>query len=228
MKEGSKELRDWVLPGPGNLTLGQVALADPRLAAALVPLHQGGAGDGDLAGHGGPLDLLNSQMDGCPAFVWRPVNICGTFTSTEPKTIQAQIAGVLTKDLWIRKVTYTVRRPLAFAGSIFKAQSDHFNKLNPNVDWTLTVRSFFDYVISPDPTPLENIEMVFECVCPIGFVIGCATTIDAWFTLRRALASDEVPYEVCITLHAVTLPRRYDIGLQVAVAVLAAQGVCCK
>jgi hypothetical protein len=225
MSEGPKGqgLSDWILPG-GDITLGQVARSDPRLAAALLPPQVQGEGVG-VGGHN-PLDLI-TLADTCPAFIWRPLNICATFTTTEPKTIKGQVEGIITRDLWIRKVVYTVRRPNAFAGSIFKAQSDHFNKLNPNVDFTLIVRSYFDYVISPDPTPLENIEMVFECVCPIGFVIGCAATIEADFTLRRALAADEIPYEVCITLHAITLPRRYDIGLQVAVAALAAQGVCC-
>jgi hypothetical protein len=220
------QLGDWVLPGPGNVTLGQVALADPRLAAALLPPEKGSGG---LSGHGqgGILPGGGFGIDACPAFVWKLIDICADFTTTEPKTISAQVTSVITRDLWVRKITYTVRRPNAFAGSIFKAQSDHFNKLNPNVDFTLTIHSYFDYVITADPTPLENIEMVFECVCPIGFVIGCALSIEATYTLLRALAADEVPYNVCITLHTITLPRSYNVAFDVALAALASRGVCC-
>lgn len=212
--------RDLVLPG-GNVTLGQVAAFDPRLAATLLPVRP----TPNVAIES--LDALAVLADPCPAFMLKSVPICASFTSTEPKSIPAQFGSLITRDLWIRRITYTVRRPNAFAGSIFKAQSDVFNAKNPNVDFTLTVKSFTDYVIASTPTPLETLELVFECVCPIGFVLGCAATIEAEFTLRRALAADEVPYEVCIVFWAITLPRSYNISLEVAVAALAARGIGC-
>jgi hypothetical protein len=220
-------LADWVLPGSVPVTLGQIARQDPRLAAALLPPEQ--PRPGDLSGHGaGSLALGNLlTFDACPAFMWKIIPICATFVSTEPKTIPAQVASLITRDLWVRKITYTVRRPNAFAGSIFKAQSDHFNALNPNVDFNLLIRSYFEYVIASDPTPLETIGMVFECVCPIGFVLGCAASIEATFTLLRALAEDEIPYNVCIVFHTITLPRQYNIGLDLAITALASRGVCC-
>jgi hypothetical protein len=213
---------------PGGVTLGQVAAHDPRLAAALLP-PPSPRRDVGVGMHDGfaDIDALALFADTCPAFMLKSVPICASFTSTEPKTIPAQFGSLITRDLWVRKITYTVRRPNAFAGSIFKAQSDVNNRLNPNVDFRLTVKSFTDYVIASEPTPLETIELVFECVCPIGFVLGCAATIEADFTLRRALAADEIPYEVCIVIWAITLPRRYDISLEIAIAALAARGIGC-
>jgi len=218
---------DFVLPG-GNLTLGQVAAYDPRLAACILPAAQPRR-DVGVGMHSGlaDLDALALLADPCPAFMLKAIPICATFTSTEPKTIPAQFGTLITRDLWIRKITYTVRRPNAFAGSIFKAQSDVNNALNPNVDFRLTVKSFTDYVIASEPTPLETLQLVFECVCPIGFVLGCAATIEADFTLRRTLAAEEIPYEVCIVFWAITLPRSYNISLEVAIAALAARGIGC-
>jgi len=229
-KEKTGGLGQLVLPGPGNLTLGQVAAANPRLAAALLPPMPERQQDRGLGSHGVSIDSLADLallQDPCPAFTLKAIPVCATFTSTEPKTIPAQFGTLITRDLWIRKITYTVRRPNAFAGSIFKAQSDVFNAQNPNVDFTLTVKSFTDFVIASEPTPLETLELVFECVCPIGFVLGCAASIAANFTLRRALAADEVPYEVCIVFWAITLPRRFDISLEVAIAALTARGIDC-
>ncbi len=202
-------VRDGVIPKggfpetPGALSpsfLGQVAACDPRLANAIIRP--------DLLGWGEPS---------C-GWGWEIVNINGEFTSGAANTqipFQA-LQGIVEVDLWIRKVTYTVRRPNAFANNIFKAQSDYYNRLNPNIDFTMVVKSYCRYVISPDPTPLENIEQVFECVCPVGFVLGCSTQISGNFTNLRAFSDgtnntpDEIPTNVVITLHGVRLPTRYD------------------
>jgi hypothetical protein len=220
-------LGDWVVPGSPNLTLAQVAHADPRLAAAMLPPRAERQGVG-VGAHDLPF-IIGGIADGCPAYVLKSINLCASFTSTAPSTITAQPDSgfVLTRDIWVRKLTYTVRRPNAFAGSIFKAQSDVNNALNPNVDFTLIVRSYADYVIASDPTPLETLPLVFECVCPIGFVVSCATTFEAFFTLRRTLAADEIPYEVCLTLWGITIPRRYDVAIEAAIAALVARGVDC-
>jgi hypothetical protein len=123
--------------------------------------------------------------------------------------------------MWVRSVTYTVKRPNAFAGNIFKAQSDYFNSLNPNIDFQLTIKSYCQYVIAPDFTPLENIEQVFECVCPAGFVLGCSTNILAEFVNTRDFANDEIPTIVAVTLHAMRLPTLWgQCGFDDAVAAL--------
>lgn len=229
----TSSLAHWSLGG--GLTLGQVAVSDPRLAFALLPQSPTG-GDVSLS------DVLSAAADqcgGCP-LPWRILPICSSFLSasscappagagiTEGTCKVEASSDAILRDLWIRKITYTVRRPLAFANSIFKAQSDHSNKLNPNIDFTFRVQSTFgDFVFTADPTPIETIEDVFECVCPIGFVIPALAVIKAEFFLRRDLAPDEIPTEVCIVLHGVQLARRYNVELALAVTTLAARGVDC-
>jgi len=158
---------------------------------------------------------------------WEIINLVGRFNDgAANQSVQGQLTGIVETDLWVRKVTYTVQRPNAFAGNIFKAQSDWYNRLNPNINFTLSVKSYARYMISPEPTPLENIEQVFECVCPIGFVLGCSTQMSAFFTNLRAFAADEVPTIATITMHAIRLPTRYDsCGVNQAVTALQKYGL---
>lgn len=175
----------------GPQFLGQIAAYDPRLAYTLLQVP-------GLIRAGGFIDTGG----------WEIINLVGRFESGAANTqVQAKLQGIVEADLWVRRVTYTVRRPRAFAGNIFKAQSDYFNKLNPNIDFTLIVNSYCRYFISPEPTPLENIETVFECVCPAGLVLRCAASMVATFTIRRDLAPDEIPTEAIISLHCTRLPR---------------------
>lgn len=194
--------------GPGFL--GMVAACDPQLANAIIRP--------DLIGWGEPS---------C-GWGWEILNLSGTFDSgAANQQIPFQLAeGIVETDLWVRSVTYTVQRPRAFEGNIFKAQSDYFNRLNPNINFTLTVKSYCRYVISPTETPLENIEQKFECVCPVGFVLGCSSQFSGTFTTLRTLAEDEIPTIVTITLHCVRLPTRYDsCGVNKAIARLQKFGI---
>lgn len=201
--EGSKE---W---------LGEVALYDPRLARALLCP--------DMVGN---VTLRDRILDGLG---WEVINIKACFQSGEAnQSLQAEISdGYLGSDVWVKKVVYTVRRPNAFAGSIFKAQSDHFNKLNPNISFTLNIKSYCDYLISPSATPLENIEQIFECVCPQGLVLKYGAQILASFTNCRPLAEDEIPTEVVITMHGIRLRMGvYDCQLVDAISALKSVGIC--
>lgn len=188
--------------------LEMLGSCDPQLAASLL--------QPDLIGWGEPS---------C-GWGWEVLNLAGTFTAlTADQSIPATLNGIVEADLWVRRVTYTVQRPLAFAGNVFKAQSDYFNRMNPNIDLTLSVKSYCRYLISEDPMPIENIEQVFECVCPVGFVLGCSSQIAARFINGRALASDENPTTVTVSFHATRLPTRYDsCGVNEAVAKLQSQG----
>ena len=171
--------------------LGDVACYDARLAYTLL---QSGAGAGGYVDVGG----------------WETITLLGRWEAgAANQTVNGQQLGNIDADLWVRKVVHTVRRPNAFAGSIFKAQSDWFNAKNPNIDFTLLIQSYCRYLIAPQPTPLENIELAFECVCPAGLVLKCGTNIVATFTNLRAFSSDngEVPTEAAITLHVTRLPR---------------------
>jgi hypothetical protein len=172
--------------------LGDIACQDPKLAYTL--LRAGKVSAGGYVDTGG----------------WEIINLKGRFTSTAAdQPVQGQLFGIVEADLWVRRVTYTVKRPNAFAGNIFKAQSDYYNRLNPNIDFTLIVNSYCRYTISPEFTPLENIESVFECVCPAGLILRCSANLVSQFVNTRTLQVDEVPTEAVITFHAMRLPMEF-------------------
>lgn len=173
------------------LTLGEVAQHDPRLAAALLQAP-------GMVGEGGTIWATGG---------WELLDVDATFNDvTANQSVSGDSSGIVETDLWVRSLKYTVERPLAFAGSIFKAQSDYFNSLNPNITLQLIVNSYCRYFISPDFTPLQNIIESFECDCPAGLVFSCGGSIDATFSNRRALAADEVPTIVTLTFSAIRLP----------------------
>lgn len=180
-------------PSSGRpMWLGDIGQFDPNLAMTLLQ-----CGKIDSSGY--------ADIGG-----WEMISLVGRWTSTAAdQNVEGQINGVVTSDMWIRKVMYTVRRPLAFPGSVFKAQSDYYNAKNPNIDFQLTINSYARYLISPEFSPLENIETAFECVCPVGLVLRCSASIKALFTNLRAFAADENPTEAIITMHGTRLPSEY-------------------
>ena len=171
--------------------LGDVACFDAKLAYTLLQSGKAAGGYIDVGG-------------------WETITLLGRWESGAANiTVRGQQLGTIDAELWVRKVSYTVRRPNAFAGSIFKAQSDYFNAKNPNIDFTLLINSYCRYLIAPQPTPLENIELAFECSCPAGLVLKCGANIVSSFTNLRAFSSSngEIPVEAAITLHVTRLPR---------------------
>lgn len=177
------------------MTLGEIARWDKPLAYALYQM--GTVGDQP------PIAPAIELTGG-----WEMLDIAATWSAgTANQNVPGQVSGITETDLWVKDVVYTVQRPNAFAGSILKAQSDHYNKLNPNINVQLVINSYCRYLISVDYTPLENIVTKFSCVCPQGIVLSCGATIQAFFTNLRALAADEIPTIATITMHAVRLPR---------------------
>lgn len=175
-------------PPSRAMNLGDIAVADPRLAFTLLQTGRCAGGYVDTGG-------------------WETLNLTGRFESgAANETVNGQLNGIVEADLWVKDVTYTVRRPNAFAGSIWKGQSDFFNALNPNIDFTLNIKSFCEYQISPQYTPLENLKISFSCQCPAGLVLRYSARIQATFMSLRALAEDEIPTEAIITLHCWRLP----------------------
>jgi len=199
------------LAGPRSLGQGpprwlaDVAVRDPRLAYCLTRM-SGAVG-----------------VDGCLSFGSPEIiNVVGRFDSgSAGTTVQAQVQGLLDADLWIHSITYTVRRPNAFAGNILKSVSDFFNAKNPNIDFELIINSFCRYLIAATPTPLENLPMIFDCSCPVGMVLSCASSIKGHFTLNRNLAPSEIPTEVIISLIAMRLPTGVYGGCTNSVAIAA-------
>lgn len=217
--------------GHGLVDLAEVGLRDPRLAVALLG---GVQGVQSLAKSGrlGDCAVISPDMIGlgvpdCGAYGWQVLNLRGTFTGTAAgQSIPAQQSGVLNADLWVKDVKYAVERPNAFAGSVLKAQSDYYNSLQPSVDATLIVKGLCQYVISDTPTPLQNLREAFECACEFGMVVGCNTQITANLTLKRALQSDENPYEITISFHGMRLPVSYtSCTIDTAIAALQTLGL---
>lgn len=217
--------------------LSEIAQIDPRLAYSLVggPATLEKVRENPQLGVGAQgyirPDLIGWGVPSC-GWGWEIINLCAQFEDTAANQyIPAKQGGIVEQDLWVRKVVYTVTRPNAFQGNIFKGQSDHFNKLNPGLKFSLIVNSWCKYLISPDFTPLENIEQVFECVCPIGFVLSCNSQMTAQITNCRALfdtseTNTEIPTEVTITFHAIRLPTRYDAcSVEKAAAALVEMGI---
>lgn len=160
------------------MTLGEIAFADPKLAYTLM-----NAGKVSLGGYvdTGGWEIINvGATFGVPA---NPGLINSLAENPPQETVPAdtivkgQLFGTVEADLWIRKVTYTVRRPLAYTGNIFKSQSDYFNALNPNINFQMTINSYSRYVISDDFMPLENIGMAFEASSPAGIVMRFSSSV---------------------------------------------------
>lgn len=197
------------------LTIGEIIPHDPQLAAALVKMGMVGEGAG---GAGSTVQITGG---------WEVLTVEATWSDVAAdQMVSGQNKGIVETDLWVRSLKYTVQRPNAFAGSIFKAQSDYFNALNPNINLQLIVNSYCRYFISPEFTPLENLTERFECDCPAGLVFSCGGSIQANFTNLRPLASDEIPTNVVVTFSAIRLPPGLysSCNYQQAVQLLKEQG----
>lgn len=142
-----------------------------------------------------------------------------SFVSASPdqKVISAQLDPLFCDDSLVFDISYQVRRPFAFSGNIFKANSDYFNSLNPCVDVTVRVAGGTDYIMIPNG-PIESIARIdsspkpSRCSCP--FVISYCETPIGEFSLTRTLADDELPYEIIMSWHAVRLGcRNYRAGI---------------
>lgn len=166
-------------------------MVDPVLAMTLL-----GAGRVNDAGY---IDLRSG---------WEILNLVARWEAvTADQQIEAKTLEQICNDLWVRDLKYTVRRPLFQVGSPWRDQWNYYKARNPEIDFTLIIKSYVDYAISPDPTPLENIVTRFDCVCPAGLVLKFGATFDSFFTNIAALAADENPMEAIVTFHALRLPN---------------------
>lgn len=125
------------------------------------------------------------------------------------------------EDFFINDIRSTINRPLAFAGSIFKAQSDVFNSQNSGLTVRLSVTGGTPgghYVIQDDFTPLELVappatSPTSPLVC--NFMLGNMQTIKGEFTWNRTLADDENPTRVTIIFKGWRLGCQMYLGLDV-------------
>lgn len=151
---------------------------------------------------------------------WEILNLPGRWDDGAANTsVPAHLSDRLDTDVWVRWVTYTVRRPNYLPGNVFKAQSDYFNMKNPNIAFEMQIKSYCNYFIAQDPTPLENIPMSFDCVCPAGLVLKCNSQIRVTYTNLREFTGEEIPTEAVISLHGVTLPPNLYTSCDVPTAI---------
>jgi hypothetical protein len=201
-----------------NLGIGEIAQYDPRLAATLL---YGGA----FAPKGVILGGVASAVGG-----WEILNLRATFTSgTANQTLPVTLPDVAEVDMWVRDIRATVRRPNYFSGNPLRDIANTAYAKNPDIDFTLEIKTWCNFAISLDPTPLGNIEETFECVCPVGLVLTCGSSIIGSFTNTRALVDpDEIPTEAIISLHVTRLPRNNcyaQMDIATALAVLKNKGL---
>jgi hypothetical protein len=208
---------------PKATWLGDVAAHDPRLAYTLLKSGQVSGNNSYLGGGMTPGGYVDTGG-------WEILNLRAVWNDPAPnQDIKGDLLGTIEADLWVRRVTYTVRRPDAFLNNILKAQSDYYNSLNPNIDITqLLINSYNRYVISPTDTPLENISTVFEAVAPAGLVLRSTANVVARFTNLRAFT--EIPpgstLNAVISFHATRLPTGFygSVDPAVAIALLTEMG----
>lgn len=145
------------------------------------------------------------------------------FTSGAPDVnYAAYLDEPMGEDFLVLDMRSTVRRPNAFAGSVFKAQSDVANAQNSGIDVLLRTQGGnpgAQYVINGSATPLELVAppiasaTVSTQMC--GWVLGHMQTVKAEFILRRTLASDEIPTEVSIIFTGARLGCQMYNGMSV-------------
>lgn len=139
-------------------------------------------------------------------WVHQSYRITFSFTSGTPDVnYPAYLDEPMGEDFFVTDMRSTVRRPNAFAGSVFKAQSDVANAQNSGVDVMLRTQGGSpgqQYVINGSFTPLELVAPPIASstskplVC--GWVLTHMQTIKAEFILRRTLGDTEIPMDVSI------------------------------
>ena len=169
--------------------LGDVAACDPKLAWTLREMGRAPGGYIDTGG-------------------WEMIPLSASWTSgTVNQLVEADTQGIVESELWVTGVEYAVERPNAFAGNVLKSMSDFFNSLQPNIDFTLQIKSYCNYLIATEPVPLQTIRTCLRKY-PAGLVLRCGSSVKATFTNGRAWGETEVPVIATVVLHALRLPDR--------------------
>lgn len=92
-------------------------------------------------------------------------------------------------DFYVRDMAFTIRRPNAFKGSVFKAQSDAENMFDSGINVRLTVDGCPKYTITDDAMPIELVARPATLAdsCCISFPLTATQVLRAIFTLSRNL-----------------------------------------
>jgi hypothetical protein len=184
--------------------LRTIALLNPRLALMLAK--------------GQPLAPRSYSM----ALTWDTV--------APGVPIQNSLQERMYQDAWVTGFYYTIRAPLANAGSLFKLQVDTARKQNPYVNIDMRVEGPDRFEITNGYMPLENIcdtNDVHRDLLNRGWVISRDQNLFVQAVLDRTLSDDEIPYTVWLTMTCLELSgcNLRAIGFQEAVCALRNMGL---
>lgn len=141
-------------------------------------------------------------------FIPRMFQITCTFdTGAAGDILEGELHDQMASDAWIRSCEYTIRAPRSYTGNPLKPMYDAFGKLAPYVDvdlYTTGLHPIQNLHITEDWCPLELAAKAAQTSDPYRTMFGDYFVIEKWqnFRLRmrlaRALADDEIPYEVTL------------------------------
>jgi hypothetical protein len=133
-------------------------------------------------------------------------NIPIVFSSFAVNTeVDGSLDTTLTVRTWIDNITYNVQCPNCFANNIFKPGWDEGLKNNPGVSVSLEVVGGPRYIVSENPTPLENFVAAFDKRWPRGWPLYKLQNIKATFLLTQppggATSPNVPPYNLTLTFN---------------------------
>ena len=178
--------------------LDEIAAVNPRLAVALL--------------------RSNPQLP-------QVYSLTVEFTSGAPDVpVSAQFDSPVTEDFWVYKTEFQVQQPEAFPGSIFRAQQQYYNALNPNIMASFTVSGGvgLPWLFSSAPLPVEALASPMtgpggegRYGCCSNFVMFFPQTLKGTFWFSRQYDVAEVPTVLTITFAGLTLGCKNYGGLTI-------------
>jgi hypothetical protein len=154
--------------------------------------------------------------------------------------LTGELRKPMSNDAWMIGMSYTVRAPLAWAGSPFKGLFDHYTTRSPFIDVNIKfigAGPTEDIQITDSPTPLELVAKAAGNPDPFLSALGNwhviqkdqLAAID--FYLRRTLsAGTETPYEVTLAFNMYEVDGccLRDSTTEFARKVLMSRGLLCE
>ncbi len=135
-------------------------------------------------------------MANLPDYCWEIINLRALFETPEAgQIIPAKVCGTITRDLWLRRLTWITRRP---STSSFKCEPH----VTPQIDVQMEIHGRVQYLISPEFSPIENLQTVFEFVALTGAILFPSTEFKVAF--KNPLILKTYPVEVVISLHCMS------------------------
>jgi hypothetical protein len=134
------------------------------------------------------------------------INASGTFSSfaVPQPAIEAALDTTIAQRTWIDNIQYSLQQPNVFQGSVFKTLYDAMLKAQPGISVRCTVHSGPRYLVSPEPTPLENFVNLLASRWPSGWPLFKQQNIQVEYTLTQSPPSsgpNAPPYNVTLTFN---------------------------